>query len=108
MEFQQMSNRAGDIRNKYREFECIKYGKEWTAAQIMQGFIGDVGDLSKLVLAKEGVRDIQDVDEKLSHELSDCLWSILVLAKEYDIDIEKDFLSTMDVLDEKITKKLKS
>jgi hypothetical protein len=39
--------------------------------------VGDVGDLMKLVMAKEGAREIQDVDEKLQHELAACLWSVL-------------------------------
>ena len=64
--------------------------------------MGDVGDLMKLVLAKDGVRDIENVDKKLEHELADCLWSILVLAKEYNIDLEKAFMRTMDELEAKI------
>ena len=47
-------------------------------------------------------RDIEDVDNKLAHELSDCLWSILVLAKKYDADLEASFLKTMDDLEKKI------
>jgi NTP pyrophosphatase (non-canonical NTP hydrolase) len=45
---------------------------------------------------------MDDVDEKLAHELSDCLWSILVLADKYKIDLSKEFKKTMDLLDERI------
>ena len=62
----------------------------------------------KLVLAKDGVRDIENVDEKLAHELSDCLWSVLVLAEEYDINIETSFLNSMNDLEEKIEQKMQS
>ena len=102
MEFDKASKRALEVREKYRNLERIKYGKEWTTEQITQGFVGDVGDLMKLVLAKSNVCDINDVDEKLSHELSDCLWSVMVLAKEYDIDLEKEFMKNMDKLEKKI------
>jgi len=68
----------------------------------MEGFVGDVGDLMKLVMAKEGVRTIEDVDKKLKHELCDCLWSVLVLAKKFDIDIEREFLDKMSELEERI------
>jgi NTP pyrophosphatase (non-canonical NTP hydrolase) len=68
----------------------------------MQGFVGDVGDLMKLVMAKAGARPIADVDRRLAHELSDCLWSVLVLAQLYNVDLEREFLRTMDTLEAKL------
>lgn len=102
MNFKELSDRALAIREKYAELESKKYGKEWTASQIMTGFVGDVGDLAKLTMAKDGVRDIDEVDEKIAHELADCLWSILILANKYGVDLEKSFLNTMDMLEKKI------
>lgn len=74
----------------------------------MQGFVVDVGDLMKLVMAKSGIRYVDAVDKKLGHELADCLWSILVLSKMYGIDLQKEFLATMDELDAWIGEKLKA
>jgi NTP pyrophosphatase (non-canonical NTP hydrolase) len=105
MDFKQLQYKALQIRQKYSELEKEKYGKEWTREQIVQGLIGDVGDLVKIVMSKEGVRDMEDVDKKLAHELSDCLWSILVIANKYGVDIEKSFLETMDELEVRISKK---
>ncbi len=102
MEFKSIIDRALDIRKRYTAFEIEKYGKEWTRANLVQGFVGDVGDLIKLTMAKEGIRDIDDVDKKLAHELADCLWSICVIADKYNIDLEKSFIDTMDYLEEKI------
>ena len=102
MDFKSLQQRALEIREKYSKLEEQKKGRSWTNAQIMEGFVGDVGDLMKLVMAKEGVRDIEDVDNKLAHELSDCLWSILVLAKKYDVDLESSFFQTMDDLEKRI------
>jgi len=53
-------------------------------------------------MAKEGIRDFDNVDKKLSHELADCLWSICVIADKYNVDLEKSFIKTMDCLEEKI------
>jgi NTP pyrophosphatase (non-canonical NTP hydrolase) len=39
--------------------------------------------------------------KKLSHELADCLWSILVIARKLDVDIERAFWTTMGELDQK-------
>ena len=100
MEFQQLAQRAMEIRQQYAEYETKRYGRAWTREEIMLGFVGDVGDLTKLVVAQEGVRDISDSDAKLAHELSDCLWSVLVLAQMYDIDLERAFVETMDQLEE--------
>lgn len=106
MELSQIIKRAKEIRAKYEHLEVTKYGKPWTPTQIAQGFVGDVGDLMKIVMAKDGVRHLENVDEALSHELADCLWSILILSDKYNIDIEKAFNKTMDELDAKIDKQL--
>jgi NTP pyrophosphatase (non-canonical NTP hydrolase) len=76
--------------------------KPWGASEYVQGFVGDVGDLTKLVMAKEGLRPQRNVDAALRHELSDCLWSILVLAAEYDVDLESAFRATMVGLRKKL------
>lgn len=73
----------------------------------MAGFVGDVGDLSKLLMAKEGLRQNYDVDAKIAHELADCLWSILVIASKLGVNLEKEFVKTMSELDERIKKDLK-
>jgi NTP pyrophosphatase (non-canonical NTP hydrolase) len=98
MEFSDLVERAMDIRQHYAEMEQKKYGRAWTREEVALGFVGDVGDLAKLVMAHSGVRDIPDVKAKLVHELADCLWSILVLAHLHDVDIEHEFLQTMDGL----------
>src|SRR5260221_9469492 len=106
MDIRQLSKRAMEIREKYSEFERKKSGKEWSNLNLMEGFVGDIGDLMKLIMAKEGVREIENVDEKLAHELADCFWSVLVLSEKYGIDIEKSFLKTMDELDKRIDKQM--
>ena len=101
MEISELKKRALEINKLYDSVNTTP----WTAAQLAQGFAGDVGELQKFAMAKEGLRNIENVDQKLEHELSDCLWSVLVLAEKYDIDIEQSFLKTMDELEEKIQNK---
>lgn len=102
MDFSKIIERAREVRTLYSELEVKKYGKKWTTGQIAQGFIGDVGDLMKLVMSKEGIRDAENIDEKLKHELSDCLWSIIVLADSFGIDLEESFISNMSLLEKRI------
>ena len=87
------------IRQCFAAYEQRRTGRTWTREEIMQGFVVDVGDLMKLVMAKAGARRVDDMDAKLAHELSDCLWSILVLAKLYEVDLEQEFLKTMAELE---------
>lgn len=101
-EFSDLVNRAMQIRRQYAEYEKMQHGKSWTREEIMLGFLGDVGDLSKLVLANEGVRSIEDAEDKLAHELSDCLWSIMVLSELYNVDLESAFTVAMDTLEQSL------
>lgn len=95
--------RALEIRKHYAELEKARSGKEWSAQDLALGFAGDLGDLVKLIQAKGGIRPpVEDLDAKLEHELADCLWCVLVLANEYNIDIESAFVSTMDNLEQEI------
>ncbi len=99
MEFQKLVDRAIAIRRQYSEQEQNLYGSSWTSEEIALGFVGDVGDLAKLILAENGKRNISNSKEKLEHELSDCLWSIMVLANLHGVNLEKAFLNTMDEIE---------
>jgi NTP pyrophosphatase (non-canonical NTP hydrolase) len=102
MEFQNLIDRAIEIRKQYSEKEKALYGSSWTSEEIVLGFVGDVGDLAKLVIAENGKRNIPNSREKLEHELSDCLWSIIVLADLHEISLEEAFLNTMDEIEKHI------
>ena len=53
-------------------------------------------------MARQGLRHIPEAEQKLGHESADCLWSILVLAHMYEVDLEQVFLKTMDELEQHI------
>ncbi len=101
MTFEEILQRAVEVRAKYDELNA-KHGVAWNEQNLMSGFVGDVGDLSKIIMAKHGLRGMDDVDAKLSHELSDCLWSVLVIADKYKIDLASEFIKTMDGLNKRI------
>lgn len=106
MLFEDLVKRAIEVRAKYDQLNQTKRGVTWNEQQLMAGFVGDVGDLSKIIMAKHGLRQMDDVDTKLAHELSDCLWSVLVLASKYDVDLAGEFNKTMDSLNERIDSEL--
>ncbi|HVW20482.1 MAG TPA: hypothetical protein VHC86_04645 [Opitutaceae bacterium] len=99
MELKSLTDRAMEIRARFAALEKSRGGREWTREQLMEGFVVDVGDLMRLVMAKSGAREVADADRKLAHELSDCLWSVLVLFRLYGLDAEREFLKAMDELE---------
>jgi NTP pyrophosphatase (non-canonical NTP hydrolase) len=92
MNFDDLEKSALALNELYEQLEAKKYGRVWTTEELALGFVGDVGDLAKLIQAHAGVRSIDDCQSKLGHELSDCLWSIIVLANKCGIDLEAEFV----------------
>ena len=99
MEFQKIIERAIEIRKQYEEKEKQLFGSSWTSEEVALGFVGDVGDLAKLVVAENGKRNIPNSKDKLAHELSDCLWSVIVLSQIHGVDLESSFINTMNDLE---------
>ena len=98
VEFQALVQQALAVRSQFASFEVRNYGREWTTEELTLGLMKDVGDLAALVQASEGVRQAEDIGEAIRHELSDCLWSVIVLADKLGVDLETAFTQTMDDL----------
>jgi NTP pyrophosphatase (non-canonical NTP hydrolase) len=106
MRFEELEESALKLNELYEELEIKRYGRVWTTEELALGFIGDVGDLAKLIQANAGIRNIDDFQSKLGHELSDCLWSIIVLANKCGIDLEAEFSKNVSGLMEHACKEL--
>ncbi len=69
----------------------------------MLGFVGEVGDLSKLAMAAEGAREAPGGPDALGHELAACLWAVLILARLHDVDLAAEFRQMTDDLEHMLT-----
>jgi NTP pyrophosphatase (non-canonical NTP hydrolase) len=98
-----LQDRAMQVAALYDELNLAQRGRVWTRAETMMGFVGDVGDLAKLVMAAEGARSDLGSRDELEHELSDCLWAVLVLARRYEVDLAAAFDRSMDELEARLT-----
>ncbi len=96
MEFKEIAARASEIKERYDRLHEEEGNPAWGAHEFATGLVTDVGELTELLMAKRGYRKIADVDQKIAHELSDCLYSLLAVASELDVDLESEFLKTMD------------
>lgn len=107
MNLRDLESAALRLNELYEQLEAKKYGRSWTTQELALGFVGDVGDLAKLIQAHVGVRSIEDHQAKLGHELSDCLWSILVLANKCGIDLEAQFVRNVREITEHVSSELR-
>ncbi|MFE9693769.1 nucleotide pyrophosphohydrolase [Micromonospora sp. NPDC005806] len=91
MDLAELQARARVVADRYDRHHEAAGRTPWRTEDLTLGFVGDVGDLAKLVLAVEGRRELPDARERLGHELADCLWSVLVLADRYGVDLAAEF-----------------
>jgi NTP pyrophosphatase (non-canonical NTP hydrolase) len=102
MELHVLTDRAREIRSLYEDVERDAYGRSWSLEELALGLVGDIGDLAKLLQAREGVRKIDDVQTRLEHELAGVLWATMVIAEECGVELERAFLATMDQEERKL------
>jgi NTP pyrophosphatase (non-canonical NTP hydrolase) len=106
MKYRELEEAALKLNEHYEALEMKLYGRVWTTEELALGFVGDIGDLAKLIQANAGIRKIDNFKSKLGHELSDCLWSVIVLANKCGIDLEAEFSRNIKELTESVSKEL--
>jgi NTP pyrophosphatase (non-canonical NTP hydrolase) len=102
MELQSLQARAVAIAGLYDRHNSGAGRGVWDTGDLALGFVGDVGDLAKLVMAVDGRREIPDARARLGHELADCLWSVLVLADRYGVDLVDEFQRMTDGIEARL------
>lgn len=89
-----LEQRAMEVRRKYDQLERDKNREPWSAGRVAKDFRKDVAEL--VALLEDPDRD----ERKISHELGECLWRILLLARKLDIDLERSFWTQMGNLEQ--------
>lgn len=103
MKYSDLVKTAMKTRNLLEKFEQKSTGKTWGNEELLIGLMTDIGDLSRLILAKEGYRSVgKDLDRALRHELADCFWVIIVLAEKFSIDLPAALQEMSDDLQKKL------
>ncbi len=105
---QNLIEKAKKVRDQYKELHILDGEYTWTAKDFADGLLGDLGDLMKMLQAKANLRPYTkgNLEEDIKHELSDCLWAIIIIADELGIDLESVFNSKIDELSIKVEKML--
>lgn len=95
---------AMKIRKLYNELEKQNHGEPWTNQEDMLGFVHDVGELGRLVMAAEGRWVHQgDMGKDLGDKMADCLWWLFVLSERLGVDISAVFSSRMNELEDSLS-----
>jgi NTP pyrophosphatase (non-canonical NTP hydrolase) len=103
MEFKEVIQKARGVSSLYDELNREQGHSKWELQHYVQGFMEDLGSLARLSMMKVGMRaPFDDLDEKLKHEICDCLWSTIRIADALNIDLEVEFPKQMDKLAKRI------
>jgi NTP pyrophosphatase (non-canonical NTP hydrolase) len=89
-----LEQRAMEIKRKYDLLEKQRNRQPKGAVELTRAFKKEISDLLSIV-----DQDIID-RKKLNRGLADCLWSVLVIARRLDVDIERVFWATMAELEQ--------
>lgn len=98
--------RIREIKSAYKLLNRAEGFKTWSESEYLAALLGDIGDLSKQLLARKGFAFARKGDtEKMSRELADCLWDIFALADELGIDLDQEFSRTLKRLENKLSER---
>lgn len=89
--FRDMVEQARHIRQLYTNLEQSTTGTPNNLT------LGMMGDLCKLITPRKGVRPTPDtpVHDHPAHELSDMLWSTIIIADATEVNLEEAFPVTI-------------
>ena len=103
MEFEVLIRRAIELHTLYAQVEETTNNRDLTNEEVALDFVGDVWDLAKLILGYNGARETTEAEQKLAGQLAECLWSVIVLARLNNIDLEQAFIQTMDEWEQQLS-----
>ncbi len=108
MNYKELEDTSIRVKNAYDKLNKQKGERKWSYLEYAQGLVGDMGDLMKMLMAKANLRGYKgDLDDDIKHEISDCLWSLIIISNELGIDLPNEFHSQMNELADRVEAKLK-
>lgn len=105
MEFSEIVKKTKEIQGEYDTLNRELNQREWGTREYVEALVGDVGDLTKLVMMQNSLRPNKhnDLKQKIRHEICDCLWSIILIADKEGVVLEDEYMKQMDQLKQRIT-----
>jgi hypothetical protein len=89
MLFSEAVSRSQKIREIYHRLELKHHGTEWTTEEDALAFLTDAGLVGRLTMARQGRWPTEHGEaHDLEHKLGECIWWLIVLAEQMEIDSE--------------------
>ena len=85
------------------EFERVRT-KKWTPEAMLTDLTEEVGELANAILVKEGFKNEKRAKADLVDSICDILFDVFMIAEEYNIDVEKEYLKVLEQLQARIKK----
>lgn len=97
MKLSEVIERSVKIRELYHQLEKQYHGKKWTVEEDALAFLTDAGLVGRLTMSQQGRWPANEKSSsELEHKLGECIWWLIILAKDMNIDISEsleEFLS---------------
>ena len=100
----QASARATRIRQLYHQLEEKHHGSRWSKTEDMVGFLYDIGELGRMLMAADG-RWVYPGNggPQLEAKLAECLWWLFALSDRLNIDLNHAFLTKLGDLESSLS-----
>lgn len=85
--------KAKEVKELYAKLSTKSGQDVWTYREFTEALVSDAGDLMKLVMVKSKFRPnkTKDLDDAIKHEIVDCIWALLIISSELEIDLDKEY-----------------
>ena len=80
-------------------------GKTWGIYQRLNDLVEETGELANAIQVKEGWKTKNRAKAELVNSVCDVLYSILLIAERYNLDLEKEYPSVLSEIEGQIKKK---
>lgn len=76
--------------------------KEWNIEARTIDLMEEVGELSNSILVKENYKTEKRRKAELENSLADILFDLFIIAKNYDVNLEEEYIAVLDELNERL------
>ena len=79
-------------------------GEKWGIYQRFNDLVEEVGELANSIQVKEGWKTKNRAKADLVNSVCDVLYSILLVASHYDIDLEREYPEVLKEIEDRVKK----
>ncbi len=102
MTLKQLTEKTKRIKRAYDSMRRKDGEKAWMSYDYAEALVGDVGDLMKLMVRKRRKGASKALERDIAKELSDCLYMLIALSQELNIDLEKEYKVNLEFLEQQL------